>query len=173
MDLLDFSENSLYFDEPLAELAAMLIEQAAAEYGNSDVEPLLLEAYKIAPEHLTVLVALYRYYYYQHRLKNALDIAQEALAVSGRRLNFPRQWYQLTSEHVGAGALISMGMVRFNLLALKAAGYLNLRLHNWQIAIEMLTKVSELDEANRLGSSALLEIAHSVYQSEKPKKAAM
>lgn len=173
MDLLDFSESSLYFDEPLAEKAVLLIDQAAAEYGNSNVEPLLLEAYKIAPEHLTVLVALYRYYYYQHRLEDALNIAHQALAVSGRRLRFPPQWYELSNAHIGAGALISMGMVRFYLLALKAAGYLNLRLLKWQTAVDMLMKVSELDEADRLGATALLEIAHSVYQSQNVKQAAV
>lgn len=163
MDLLDFSEKSLYFDEPLVEQAEVLIDQAAAEYGNSNVEPLLLEAYKIAPQHLTVLVALYRYYYYQHRLEDALYIAHQALVVSGQRLKFPQQWYQLTDAHLGAGALVSMGMVRFYLLALKAAGYLNLRLQKWQTAIDMLMKVSELDEADRLGTAALLEIAYSVH----------
>ena len=173
MDLLDFSENSLYFDEPLAEVATTLIEQAAVEYGESDVEPLLLEAYKVAPEHLMVLVALYRYYYYQHRLEDALDIAHQALAVSGKRLRFPIDWARLSNEHLGAGALVSMGMVRFYLLALKAAGYLNLRLQNWQSAIDMLTKVSDLDEADRLGTAALLEIANSVYKKEHPKQAAM
>jgi len=172
VDLLDFSESTLYFDEPLAEKASMLIEQAAAEYGDNDVEPLLLKAYEISPEHLTVLVALYRYYYYQHRLEDALEVAHKALAVSGERLHFPN-WNKLNTEHLGAGALVSMGMVRFYLLALKAAGYLNLRLLNWGPAIDMLMKVTELDEADRLGSAALLEIANSVYQSQQLKQATM
>jgi len=173
VDLLEFSEKTLYFDEPLSEQAKQLIEQAAAEYGNGDVEPLLQEAYKIAPEHLTVLVALYRYYYYQHRLEDALIIAHQALAVSGKRLGFPTAWHQLNNAHIGAGALISMGMVRFYLLALKAAGYLNLRLQKWQTAVDMLTKVASLDEADRLGATALLEIANSVYQRQNPQKLAM
>lgn len=173
MDLLDFSEKSLYFDEPLAEEAIKLIETAAAEYGSSNVEPLLMEAYKIAPEHLMVLVALYRYYYYQHRLEDALHIAHQALAVSGRRLGFPPYWHQLTSNHLGAGALVSMGMVRFYLLGLKAAGYLNLRLQKWQTAIDMLLKVSELDQADRLGAAALLEIAYSVQPGNSTKQVAL
>lgn len=171
MDLLDFTESSLYFDEPLEELAGMLIDQAAQEYGDNDVEPLLLEARKVAPDHLTVLVALYRYYYYQHRLEDALDIAHDALAISSTRLRFPEDWRKITNDHIGAGALISMGMVRFHLLALKAAGYLNLRLQQWETAIEMLLKVSELDEADRLGTAALLDIANSVCQSEESRTA--
>jgi tetratricopeptide (TPR) repeat protein len=171
VDLLDFSEKSLYFDEPLSERAQLLIEQAAEQYGQSNIEPLLLEAYSIAPDHLVVLVALYRYYYYQHRLEEALNISYEALAVTGQRLKFPMQWRQLTNEYLGAGALVSMGMVRFYLLALKAAGYLNLRLQKWESAIEMLNKVAELDEADRLGTSALLEIANTVFKNQQPKHA--
>lgn len=173
VDLLDFSESTLYFDEPMAEMASKLIDQAAREYGENDVEPLLLEAYKVAPEHLTVLVALYRYYYYQHRLEDALKIADQALAVSGKRLSFPADWNRLNNDHIGAGALVSMGMVRFYLLALKAAGYLNLRLFNWESALDMLTKVSELDEADRLGAAGLVELANSVYQTQNAQQAAM
>lgn len=173
MDLLEFSEKTLYFDEPLSDQAESLLQRAAAEYGDSNVEPLLLEAYQLAPEHLTVLVALYRYYYYQHRLEDALIIAHKALSISGQRLKFPSQWNQLTDAHLGAGALISMGMVRFYLLALKAAGYLNLRLQKWQTAIDMLMKVSALDEADRLGTAALLAIAHSVSQSQNSQQVAV
>ena len=171
MDLLDFTEHSLYFDEPLAEQARVLIEQAAKQYADSDVEPLLLQAYDMAPDHLMVLVALYRYYYYQHRLEDALRMSQQALAVSAHRLQFPQHWQQLTNDHLGVGALVSMGMVRFYLLALKAAGYLNLRLQNWKPAIEMLTKVTQMDEADRLGCAALLEIAQRAFQNVQPKQA--
>jgi hypothetical protein len=173
MDLLDINEKTLYFDEPLAKEAEQLISEAADQYGQKDVEPLLVKAHKIAPEHLTVLVALYRYYYYQHRLEDALIIAHQALGVSRQRLKFPYDWRTLTIDHLGAGALISMGMVRFYLLALKAAGYLNLRLGNWQEATEMLAKVSDLDKSDRLGSAALLEIANSIPKEQRSQYTAM
>jgi len=68
---------------------------------------------------------------------------------------------------------VSMGMVRFYLLGLKAAGYLNLRLQKWQTAIDMLLKVSELDQADRLGAAALLEIAYSVQPGNSSKQVAL
>jgi tetratricopeptide (TPR) repeat protein len=173
VDLLKLSEKSLYFDEPLSVQAEELIVKASEGYGDSNVEPFLLEAYDIAPDHLTVLVALYRYYYYQHRLEDALVIAYKALDLTGKRLSFPNEWNQLTNAHLGAGALISMGMVRFYLLSLKAAGYLNLRLQKWQAANDMLLKVTELDEADQLGAAALLGIANSVQQNQNPKSVAV
>lgn len=159
MDLLDIKENNLYFDEPMPEEAEKLVNSAAAQYGEKNVEPLLLRAYALAPRHLTILVGLYRYYYYQHRLHDALDVAHKTLAVSAKRLEFPDKYQELTELHMGAGAMKSMGMVRFYLLALKAAGYLNLRLGRWDHAISMFSKVIELDQMDRLGTSALLEIA--------------
>jgi len=165
MDLLDIKENNLYFDEPMPEEAEKLINSAAVQYGEKNVEPLLLRAYALAPRHLTILVGLYRYYYYQHRLHDALDVAHKTLNVAAKRLEFPSTYQDLTPLHMGAGALKSMGMVRFYLLALKAAGYLNLRLQRWNHAISMLSKVTELDQMDRLGANALLEIAKQ-YASE-------
>jgi len=55
----------------------------------------------IAPQHLTVLVALYRYYFYQHRLEDALLVAESTLAVVGRRLEFPEVWINLREANVG------------------------------------------------------------------------
>ena len=159
MDLLDIKENSLYFDEPMPEEAEKLINSASLQYGEKNVEQLLLRAYALAPRHLTILVGLYRYYYYQHRLDDSLDVAHMTLSVSGKRLDFPANYLELTPLHLGAGALKSMGMVRFYLLALKAAGWLNLRLKKWDTAVSMLSKVCELDEMDRLGAKPLLEMA--------------
>ena len=159
MDLLEITEKNLYFDEPMPVEAEKLVTTAAMEYGEKNVEPLLLRAYAIAPGHLTIMVGLYRYYYYQHRLEDALSVAHKTLAVSSERLDFPSDYRELTTLHMGAGAMKSMGMLRFYLLALKAAGYLNLRLGNWNESISMLSKVIELDQMDRLGAMGLLEIA--------------
>jgi hypothetical protein len=61
MDLLDFAECELYFEEPLSAEAEGLIADAARAYGEQAAERDLLYAHLLAPESLTVLVALYRY----------------------------------------------------------------------------------------------------------------
>jgi hypothetical protein len=112
----------------------------------------------MAPKQLMVLVALYRYYFYQHRLEDALLVAESALAVAGRRLEFPDTWVYLHTENVGEGVRRSMGLVRFYLMVLKAAGYINLRLGRFGDGQAMLEKLVELDSHDRLGGKALLEI---------------
>ena len=89
MDLLDFDQAELYFDEPLAPEIAELIVSAADKYGSEEAESMLLRASFMAPQHLMVLIALYRYYFYQHRLEGALLVGESTLAVVGRRLEFP------------------------------------------------------------------------------------
>ncbi|MBI5918524.1 MAG: hypothetical protein HY849_04010 [Nitrosomonadales bacterium] len=158
MDLLDFDQAELYFDEPLAAEIVALIASAADRYGTDEAEGLLLRASFLAPQHLTVLVALYRYYFYQHRLEDALLVAESTLAVVGRRLEFPDTWLYLCEANVGAGVSRSMGLVRFYLMVLKAAGYVHLRLGNFETGQAMLEKLVELDSHDRIGGKALLEV---------------
>ncbi len=162
MDLLDFEQAELYFDEPLAQDVARLIEAAADKYGSDEAETLLLLASLMAPQHPMVLVALYRYYFYQHRLEDALLVGESTLTVVGRRLNFPESWINLNESNLGEVVLRSMGLVRFYLMVLKATGYLNLRLGHFDVGQAMLNKLVELDSHDRLGGMALLEV---IYQS--------
>jgi hypothetical protein len=160
MDLLDFEQAELYFDEPLAPEIAELIVAAADKYGSEEAEGMLLRASYMAPQHLMVLVALYRYYFYQHRLEDALLVGESALAVVGRRLEFPETWLYLNEANLGAGVLRSMGLVRFYLMVLKATAYINLRLGHFEAGQAMLEKLVELDSHDRMGGKALLEVLH-------------
>jgi tetratricopeptide (TPR) repeat protein len=161
MDLMEFEQAELYFDEALAPEVAHLLLGAADNYGTEEAERLLLSASLLAPKHLMVLVALYRYYFYQHRLEDALLVAESALAVVGRRLEFPDSWLYMREANVGIGVMRSMGLVRFYLMVLKATGYINLRLGNHQTGQAMLEKLVELDSHDRMGGKALLEVARS------------
>lgn len=158
MDFLDFEGQSLYFDESISPEAEALIERAAAEYGNKKAESYLHHAFFLAPENLSIHVALYRYYFYQHQLKNAIHVADITLKVSGHKLELPDDWNDVTKAHLGVSATKSMGLLRYYFLALKASGYLHIRIGESEKGIAMLTKVADLDSADRLGAMALLEV---------------
>lgn len=159
MDLQDFEGQDMYFDLPMSAEVERLIDEAADSYGNGGAESKLLRAYVLAPKNLTLLVAMYRFYYYQHRWNDALYIADQAMLVSGEMLDMTTHWRLLTPEHLGGPALRSMGLLRFYFLALKGAGYLCLRMEDREGAIERLQKVVELDPQDRLGASFLLNMA--------------
>ena len=157
MDLLDFAGENLYFEETLPSGVEDLIQQAGNDYGEGGAEQPLLEALRLAPESLTVLVALYRFYYYQHRLEDALGIAKRALAITAKRLGIPLEWQLLGEEHINVKSP-SMALLRFHLLSLKAEAYLLLRLGRKHEGRAILEKLLALDSNNRLGARQLLEV---------------
>jgi tetratricopeptide (TPR) repeat protein len=159
MDLLDFEASGLYFEQGLGAEAQACIEQAAQSYGAPDSEQRLLRGYFLEPQHPMVLVALYRFYYYQHRYDDALIVAERVLRLFAQRLDLPDDWRELDVASIAADTRMPMTDLRFYLLALKGAGYLELRLQRYGSAIERLRKIVDLDEKDRLGVASLLQMA--------------
>jgi len=159
MDLQDFEAEDLYFNATLDPEISALLEEAANLYPEPETEMLLLRAYFLDPDDLNVLVALYRYFYYQHRLPDALKVAHKAIAASGKRLHLPEDWRHLTRLHLGQGVLVSMTLTRFYLMAHKGAGYLEMRLGDLADAVGRLQTLATIDSNDRLGVRALLALA--------------
>jgi len=147
-----------YFEESLPDEVAQLLDAAAEQYGEAQAELLLLRAFLRAPDSLSVMVSLYRYYFYQHRLKDALLVAERAIGASADRLGFGCDWPELAMTDLEKRESGSATMTRFYLFALKGAGYLNMRIGNVELGTAMLRKVRELDPADRLGASVLLNV---------------
>ena len=166
MDLMDFDGENLYFEESLPPGVEALLQEAGGLYGEGRAEPPLLEALARAPESLNVLVAAYRFYYYQHRLEEALKIAGQALAITARRLDIPLDWKLLAEEHVGKVGSAAMALLRFHLLSLKAEAYLLLRLGRRDESQAILTKLVALDEKDRLKAKEMLEFAEGLAFAE-------
>ena len=159
MDFLDFEHHDLYFDEPLDVNDEELLNRAANLYPSKVTEQILLELQTRIPQSLTVVVALYRFYYYQHRYQDALYIAARAMAISGAKVGLEGSWNSLTRDHIGKGVFVSMGLVQFYMLSLKASAYLLMRVGEIAQAHERLKKIVELDPADQFGAAFLYSIA--------------
>ena len=160
MDLLHFDPQPLYFEEPLPDTVHALIEEAGLCFGEPHAEVLLEEAAALAPDHLVVQVARYRYHFYRHHLDEATAIAQQVIASVGRRLGLPADGRGVDPAGVAAAAAQSMTLTRFYLSALKALAYLRLRQGDTAGAVRLLETLLAIDAADRLGGRALLDIAH-------------
>jgi len=158
VDLLDFEAQGLYFEEPDVAGVKELIAEAAENYGGGDAELPLLRAYFKAPESLNVLVALNRFYYYQHRLEEALAATVKALAVIRALVSFPENWRDLQQSHLTGTPAALLTQVRLYLFTLKAIGFLNMRLDNLDISQDIFEKLVELDSKDRIGAQGLLEL---------------
>jgi len=159
MDLLkELDGTDCYFEEALSDAVRQLLDAAAEAYGEEGAELLLLRAFLRAPDSLTVLVALYRYYFYQHRLRDALEVADRAMRLSGAAIGLSSSWAGLQAGDFDRQAAASVTMGRFYLFALKGAGYMNMRIGNMELGTAQLRKVRELDAEDRLGASVLLNV---------------
>ncbi|MEQ1739896.1 MAG: hypothetical protein ABL884_08315 [Methyloglobulus sp.] len=158
MDLLDFEAQGLYFEEPEVAGVKELIAAAADNYAAGTAEVPLLRAYFLAPESLNVLVALNRFYYYQHRLEDALLATNKALMVIRPMVGFPENWRDLKIEHITNSPAESLTQVRLYLFTLKAVGFLNMRLEYLEISRAIFEKLVSLDSKDRIGAKGLLEL---------------
>ncbi|MGZ5608312.1 MAG: hypothetical protein ACXWFI_10040 [Methylobacter sp.] len=158
MDLLDFEAQSLYFEQPDVAGVKELIATAAENYASGDAELSLLQAYFLAPESLNVLVALNRFYYYQHRLEEALAATTKALVVIRPTIAFPEDWQELQISHITEVPAALLTNVRLYLFTLKAIGFLNMRLENLDLSQAIFEKLVELDSKDRIGAQGLLEL---------------
>lgn len=160
MDLLkELDGSDCYFEEQLSDEVKQLLDAAAASYGEEEgAEMLLLRAFLRAPESLTVLVGLYRFYFYRHRLSDALEVADRAMELSGEAMGLTSGWPELSVEDFDRLAAGKVTIGRFYLFALKGAGYMNMRTGQIELGTAQLRKVRELDPEDRLGASVLLNV---------------
>lgn len=160
MDLLSFDAEPLYFDDPPSEEVVRLLQQAAEDYSDGKAEADLQQAYQRAPKHLMVLVSLFRYYFYQHRFPEALDIIQKAREVVRQRLGLPDDWRELDEAQLFSGHERDMVLIRFYLLCLKGEAYLYARQGEAEKGVPLLEKVAALDSNDQLGTAALLAVVN-------------
>lgn len=158
MDLLDFEAKDLYFERKDSQEVQELIKFASEHYASGEAELPLLKAYFRAPESLNVLVALNRFYYYQHRLHEALLVSEKALAIIRSSINFPENWQALETHHISNAPKDLMTRIRLYLFTLKSVGFLNMRLENLPLSRSIFEKLVALDSKDRIGAKGLLEL---------------
>ena len=158
MDLLEFEAKDLYFQLEDAPEVQELIKYAADLYSSGEAELPLLKAYLRAPESLNVLIALNRFYYYQHRLTEALLISEKALVIIRAGLDFPEDWQTLDLSHIQQAPKDLLTRIRLYLFTLKSIGFLNMRLEKLDLSRSIFEKLTALDDKDRIGARALLEL---------------
>lgn len=116
----------------------------------------LANAARLAPGHLAVIVAHYRYYFYKHHYERARQFAGECLSAVGRALGLPEAIEAVTSAH--ADFCGDDPDVRFWLFAMQAYGYVLLRLGETERGHAVLQKLTELDQPDRTKTRVLLQV---------------
>lgn len=183
MDLHELDTEAMYFEMPLPAQVQALIDESSQHYcslpldGSADdeisqiavdrAEWALLRAHLKSPEQLTVIVALYRFFYYRHRYTEALEMADRAILLSSRRLGLNEDWRALVKADLERAAARSMSSTRFLLLALKGAAWLLLRQDQPRAALERLAPIQAFDQQDQLGARELRAWAEKALRREE------
>lgn len=101
-------------------------------------------------------IAACKFYFYRHRLAEALPYAQACLAETQRRLNLPADWRDVQPADAAFDTLEPAP--RMFLFALVANGYMLARLGRTDEGRAALVKVTELDPEDRMGARRLIAV---------------
>lgn len=135
------------------QVRALLDQAAALPHQADEAQALLEQARAAAPRHPAPLVALYRFHFYGHRLAQAQQVGEDALAVV-RGVLGPDFGDQPPSDEQARGDVC----VRFYLFALKGLAYLSLRLGQLDEAVRLLRELKRLDPADHVGGALLWHV---------------
>jgi len=160
MDLLDFEPDELYYQKEDSFEVQELIKEAGSSYEDGEAELPLLKAFLRAPDSLNVLVALNRFYYYQHRLPEALVTSKRALQLIANNIDFPDDWQLVHMDTITSVEKTQFSWVRLYLFTLKSIGFLRMRMHELEPSKRIFEKLSLLDSEDRIGAKGLLELVN-------------
>ena len=138
--------------------AADHLHLAGVNYTQDSIaEHHLAEALRLAPEHLAVQVGYYRYLFYKGRLAEALRQLDVCLDQAAGQGGLPRNWHEAHQSDADFGSFDSI-WPRFYLFALKAHGYIQMRLGHQEAGRAAILKVMELDPSDKVGAKILLDV---------------
>jgi tetratricopeptide (TPR) repeat protein len=151
----DVQLNDTLLGSGLPAEAEWHLREAGRSYHQDDVaEAHLREAQIIAPDHVAVLIGLYRFYFYKGRLNDALGIAAICLGNATAMLGLPRDWRDVVVRDAAFDDFSAV-LPRFFLFTLKGYAYLYLRLGHIEKGREALMKLIELDPNDKMGGTVL------------------
>lgn len=156
MDELGFDSAVLGRGLP-PEVEALIAAAGLVRQDRAQAEPLLRQARALAPTHPATLIALYRFHFYGHRLREAREVARESLGI-GRAALLPTDHPDpvaadlppISDEQARFDAA-----VRFYLFTLKGFAYLNLRLGDIEVGRAALQELRRIDPQDRVGGAVL------------------
>lgn len=141
--------------------------QASLSYHLDDIaESHLLEAEALAPEHASVLIGLFRFYFYKARLTEALEVAERCISKAAEVNSLPSDWRLVRADHAQFGHYEKI-LPRFFLFSLKGYAYLQMRLGRTEEGRLAVQKLLELDPTDKIGAKVLLRVLERMGQEDE------
>ncbi|MCU0533085.1 MAG: hypothetical protein MUD14_04215 [Hydrococcus sp. Prado102] len=149
------SEANLSWYQVPSEIEQLLRSAAQSWENTQESDRYMHEAIALCDTNLDVLVSAYRYFFYQHNDRQALQIALKVLEQIQKTERLPEDWEQLKPILVSRKEDYP---IRLYLNAYAASGLVLARLGEVEKAKEITSKVKELDDKNEFGASVVFDI---------------
>lgn len=165
MSSVAFIDDNVSFGVGLPEQVNNLLQEAvvAARHDNERAETLFQQAKRLDPGCLHSYFALYKFYFYQARLKEAEDCAIAGLEESARQLGFPADYHHL-AETPEKWPLYESEQGLFYLYTLKALAFIRLRQNHIEEGRALLTAIGHLDPEDLSGASVIEELSKALHE---------
>lgn len=156
-DLEPMFENVAGLPLDLPHPARQALIAAGIDWHDERVaEAHVTHALMLAPEALATRIGAYKFYFYRHRLQEALPHAFSIVEMAARRLQLPHDWRLVRADHAGFEEIEPWP--RLFLQALIAYGYCLVRMGRMAEGRAALAKAAELDRTDKLGAGRLLVV---------------
>ena len=150
--------DGVLFDINLPDDLNALLQKAAKSYDNpAQAEALLKQAYELDNQQLSIYLALYKFYAYQNRMREAEQSVYQGLELAASQGNFNKNWQDLNYQSTDWSK--PSGAKRFYLYSLKALAFIYLRQDKRDDALKVLAKLQELDPNDEVGGSVVANLA--------------
>ncbi len=150
-DELDAFETDLPED-----IRALLADADAALSRPEAAQRAFDTALALAPDNLSLRIAAYTFYFYSHRLEEAIPHAEACLALAGEALGLPADWRRVDRESADFAGFERPQ--RVYLKSLVALGYCRARLGELAAGEALLRHAASLDPQDRVGAGRLADV---------------
>lgn len=153
-------EERVLFSPHLPEAVNQLLQQAvAASHAEKPLaEKLFKQARQLDPSCLQTYFALYKFYFYQGRLREAEREVLAGLEQAALQGNFPADFRQLAAR-AAEWDMYGSEAALFYLYTLKALAFIKLRLDLADEAREVLAALAVLDQQDKSGASVIMQLS--------------
>lgn len=152
--------------DAVSEALAVLEGARAARSAPEQSEAAVLAALALAPDDLAVRMGAYKFYFYDHRLAEALPHAAHVVAAAARNLGLAEDWRALAP---GSAAFDTYDEgPRLLLQSLIAWGYCQARIGALDDGRAALLKAAELDPADKFGARRLIAVLDRGGRDDEP-----
>jgi hypothetical protein len=122
----------------------------------------LVQAEQIAPEQIEVLIARYKFHFYQGETEIAEELVIKALRLAAKQGGFNQDWQQLNRS--SADWHNPRGPGRYFLYTLKALAFIRLRQNRPNEAQSILDALNLIDPQDQVGANVIRDLLDAVVE---------